>query len=99
MLVHWFPQWWGWYSSPAVSTDTTTTPVTAPSTPTPSTPTPIPAPTSAPAELEEEILDVIADSLENNTLLKKDMVFGKFDFVLNKGSFNLLMDSEDGEER
>lgn len=77
MLVHWFPQWWGWYGPPVEPT-----------------PTPAPAftPAPAPADLEEEILDVIADSLDNNTLLKRDTVFGKFEFVLNKGSLNLSMD-------
>lgn len=89
MLVHWFPQWWGWYG--AGSQDSTAT------TPTP-TPTPTPAPTAthhSPADLEEEILDVIADSLDNNTMLKRDTVFGKFEFILNKGSLNLCMDSEE----
>ncbi|XP_063378533.1 intermembrane lipid transfer protein Vps13D [Cydia fagiglandana] len=52
------------------------------------------APPAAPPDLEEEILDVIADSLENNTMLKRDTVFGKFEFVLNKGCLNLCMEPE-----
>lgn len=73
MLVHWFPQWWGWYSAP-------------------------PAPEAAPPDLEEEILDVLADSLENNTLLKRDTVFGQFEFMLVNGSLNLIMVNTDEEE-
>ncbi|KAF9411175.1 hypothetical protein HW555_009948 [Spodoptera exigua] len=53
MLVHWFPQWWGWY----------------------------------------------ADSLDNNTMLKRDTVFGKFEFILNKGSLNLCMETEADEDK
>lgn len=85
MLVHWFPQWWGWYG-PGDST--------APPTPAPA-PAHVPS-ASTPGDLEEEILDVIADSLDNNTLLKRDTVFGKFEFVLNKGSLILSMENEGG---
>ncbi|CAG9783490.1 unnamed protein product [Diatraea saccharalis] len=81
MLVHWFPQWWGWYGNPDA-------PAPAPA-PSPSAPSPAPAP-----ELEEEILDVLADSIENNTLLKRDTVFGKFEFELSKGSLNLSTEDE-----
>ncbi|XP_053625592.1 intermembrane lipid transfer protein Vps13D isoform X2 [Plodia interpunctella] len=76
MLVHWFPQWWGWYGS-SPPPDTAAAPV---------------------PDLEEEILDVIADSIENNTLLKRDTVFGKFEFILNKGSLNLVESAEDGDD-
>lgn len=85
MLVHWFPQWLGWYGG---SQDAA--PAAQAAVP---TPTPAPAP-HAPADLEEEILDVIADSLDNNTMLKRDTVFGKFEFILNKGSLNLCMEGE-----
>lgn len=81
MLVHWFPQWWGWYGSAPPD------PARAPAPPAP------PAPASP--DLEEEILDVIADSLDNNTLLKRDAVFGRFEFELEKGCLNLCMDAED----
>lgn len=84
MLVHWFPQWWGWYGQDTAA------------------PAPAPASTasasSAPGDLEEEILDVIADSLDNNTLLKRDTVFGKFEFLLNKGSLILSMEREEGDD-
>lgn len=93
MLVHWFPQWWGWYSSPTPQ----------PGGPSDSSeamqqPDPASAPAIAPADLEEEILDVLADSIENNTLLKRDTVFGKFEFILNKGSLNLYMEDSEKEK-
>ena len=33
---------------------------------------------------EQEIMDVIADSAENNTLLKRDTVFAQMDFLSEK---------------
>ncbi|KAL4704505.1 hypothetical protein ACJJTC_007624 [Scirpophaga incertulas] len=81
MLVHWFPQWWGWYAAPE------------PPAPTP-TPTPAPPARTPLPELEEEILDVLADSLDNDTVLKRDTVFGKFEFELLKGSLNLYTEEE-----
>ncbi|KAJ2952417.1 hypothetical protein O0L34_g6723 [Tuta absoluta] len=83
MLVHWFPQWWGWYGQPPADQSEAAPP-----------PAPPPA---APPDLEEEILDVLADSLENNTLLKRDTVFGKFEFVLSKGCLNLSTETEESE--
>ncbi|KAI5634491.1 vacuolar protein sorting-associated protein 13D [Phthorimaea operculella] len=83
MLVHWFPQWWGWYGQPPADQSEAAPP-----------PAPPPA---APPDLEEEILDVLADSLENNTLLKRDTVFGKFEFVLSKGCLNLSTEENESE--
>lgn len=98
MLVHWFPQWMGWYGAPsqdsATSTPSTASAPLPPQVPTPS-PNPMSTPSLTPADLEEEILDVIADSIDNNTMLKRDTVFGKFEFILNKGSLNLCMESEE----
>ena len=34
-------------------------------------------------------MDVIVDSAENNTLLKRDTVFAKLNFSLKSGSFKL----------
>ena len=39
---------------------------------------------------EKEILDVIADSAENNTLLKRDTVFAQLNFCLQSGMFKLF---------
>ncbi|XP_063232383.1 intermembrane lipid transfer protein Vps13D [Bacillus rossius redtenbacheri] len=49
------------------------------------------------AEIEEEILDVLADSMENNTLLRRDTVFGQFNLTLRKGTFHLCTVREGGE--
>lgn len=46
------------------------------------------------SQLEGEILQVLSDSVENNTILKRDAVFGQFNFCLKRGSLNLcIMDS------
>ena len=47
---------------------------------------------------EKEIMDVLADSAENNTLLKRDMVFAQMNFCLKSGVFRIIM-SEDDEGR
>ncbi len=39
-------------------------------------------------------MDVIADSAENNTLLKRDTVFAQFNFCLKSGLFKLLRGDE-----
>ncbi len=43
---------------------------------------------------EQEILDVIADSAENNTLLKRDTVFAQLNFCLKSGIFKLVTSEE-----
>lgn len=82
VLMQWFPQWLGWYSSNIQDSENPSVPDKTESTP----------------DLEGEILDVIADSIENNTLLKRDTVFGQFKFMLNKGSLQLcsLVDASNG---
>lgn len=80
VLVRWFPQWWGWYAEPPQSE-------------------PQPAPVSestTTSPLENEILDVIADSLDDNTLLRRDAVFGLFEFTLQRGSLDLCTETEEG---
>lgn len=89
ILVSWFPQWWGWYSAPSASQNQgeATAPTVAPTAPSEKV--------STTAALEDEILDALADSVENNTLLKRDTVFGQFNFVLKQGTFNLCQQSPD----
>ncbi|KAJ8920133.1 hypothetical protein NQ315_011790 [Exocentrus adspersus] len=55
------------------------------------------ASTSSPeaTQLEGEILQVLADSAENNTILKRDAVFGHFNFCLKKGTLNLCASQDD----
>ena len=43
---------------------------------------------------EQEIMDVIADSAENNTLLKRDTVFAQMNFCLKSGLFKLVTGEE-----
>nr|XP_018896804.1 PREDICTED: vacuolar protein sorting-associated protein 13D isoform X1 [Bemisia tabaci] len=40
-------------------------------------------------QLDDEIFDAIADTMENNTLLKRDAVFGQFNFTLKQGGISL----------
>lgn len=87
ILVSWFPQWWGWYSTSSASQNQgeATAPTVAQTSPSEKVLTT--------AALEDEILDALADSVENNTLLKRDTVFGQFNFVLKQGTFNLCQQS------
>ncbi|KAK9889536.1 hypothetical protein WA026_006891 [Henosepilachna vigintioctopunctata] len=49
-------------------------------------------------QLEGEILQVLADSAENNTIFKRDAVFGKFTFCLKRGCINLCTARDDTRE-
>ncbi|XP_045785521.1 vacuolar protein sorting-associated protein 13D isoform X1 [Maniola jurtina] len=82
VLVRWFPQWWGWYAEPP------------PSAPQPAT-APVSNSSTSTSRLEDEILDVIADSLDDNTLLRRDAVFGLFEFTLQRGSLDLCTETEE----
>ncbi|XP_060529289.1 intermembrane lipid transfer protein Vps13D isoform X2 [Cylas formicarius] len=49
-------------------------------------------------QLEGEILQVLADTVENNTVLKRDVVFGQFNFCLKSGTLTLCaVDVEEKE--
>jgi vacuolar protein sorting-associated protein 13D len=56
------------------------------------------APSRTEIELEDQILNVLVDSVENNTILRRDVVFGQFNFTLKQGTFHLcttkMSDSE-----
>lgn len=76
MLLHWFPQWWGWYGNS--------------STPSSNTPTPSSTPSLEPqSSFEDEFLNALADTVETNSILKRDAVFGKFHFILKKGTLDV----------
>lgn len=77
-LFQWFPQWWGWYSTPENAEELKTCASTEES-----------KTDSQLESLEDEILDVIADTVENNTILRRDTVFGQFNFTLKDGNFRL----------
>ncbi|XP_037024186.1 vacuolar protein sorting-associated protein 13D isoform X2 [Bradysia coprophila] len=85
MLVQWFPQWWGWYGSPAQtsSSQQQSSSLIALDATTP----------KDQHQLEDELLDALADSVESNSILKRDAVFGKFDFTLRKGTLDICSGS------
>lgn len=84
MLLQWFPQWWGWYKTNPSAADTAQSG---------DGPLAIAAPAPQPKDqhqLEDELLNALAlGSVENNSLLKRDAVFGKFNFTLQKGSLDI----------
>lgn len=51
------------------------------------------------SQLEGEILQALSDSVDNNTVLKRDAVFGKFNFTLKSGTLTLCMRNEETKER
>lgn len=77
VLLSWFPQWIGWYSSPNTRDDMNT----------------------EATKLEDEILQALSDSIENNTILKRDVVFGKFSFTLKSGTLSMCTSCNGAKER
>lgn len=95
MLVQWFPQWWGWYKTDSPATQSA-------SSDSPQSSLAILPDQSIPKDqnqLEDEILNALAGSVENNSLLKRDAVFGKFTFTLNKGTLDVCNGVPDGQSR
>lgn len=82
-LFQWFPQWWGWYSTNNSAEELKPC---APSNGQPKFDSQL-------ESLEDEILDVIADTVENNTILRRDTVFGQFNFTLKEGNIRLCSHS------
>lgn len=77
MLYRWFPQWWGWYGSSTPSSGNELLPIDLASV----------------NSIEDDILNALEDSVENNSLLKRDAVFGKFDFSLVSGQVFILTEN------
>ena len=76
MLLHWFPQWWGWYGNNNTNSNTTMTSI------------PI---IEAQSSIEDDFLNALNDTVESNSnsILKRDAVFGKFVLILNKGTLDV----------
>lgn len=74
MLLHWFPQWWGWYGNNLTPSNTT-----------PTTPN-----LESQSSFEDEFLNALTDTVETNSILKRDAVFGKFHFILKKGTLDVF---------
>ncbi|XP_041352246.1 vacuolar protein sorting-associated protein 13D-like isoform X2 [Gigantopelta aegis] len=82
----WFPGWSGWSQASAKPTENSVDQEVCEK-----TPDPVPETESTdPVKIEQEIMDVIMDSTENSSFLRKDTVFAHFTFSLAKGSFALL---------
>ncbi len=90
-LFQWFPQWWGWYST-AENADSKI-PETVSETSSKSDASETPKSDERMESLEDEILDAIADTVENNTILRRDTVFGQFNFTLKDGDIRLFLKS------
>lgn len=107
MLLQWFPQWWGWYkpgdaeesafNNPTIDekhgdllsmADIEKTPRIDPQ-------------STAEEEahrLEDDILNAFSVSVDNNSVLKRDAVFGKFDFTLRKGTMDICSGDASSQE-
>ncbi|XP_050720689.1 intermembrane lipid transfer protein VPS13D-like isoform X3 [Eriocheir sinensis] len=93
ILQRWFPTWGGWYAAePPPEGAVTTTEDEEEDSPAPAEATPIPGAKEGgevSGSLEEEILYVLADTVENNTFMKRDAVFCQLSFTLKQSSFTL----------
>lgn len=92
MLLQWFPQWWGWYKTP--QTDSQSTDALAIS--------PISSGDAIQPkdqnQLEDEILNALSSGTVDNSLLKRDTVFGKFNFTLKKGVLDICSNQNNAEK-
>jgi vacuolar protein sorting-associated protein 13D len=84
MLLHYFPGWWGWYgqnnNNSSVSSSNSSTSAGTPS-------------LDPQSSFEDELLNVLNDTVESNSILKRDAVFGKFQFMLKKGTLDVFQES------
>lgn len=91
-LMSWFPHYW--YSS---STEgNSVSPVTTPSGTTPVTSNAT-LNVDSKQPLEGELLEALSKSVQNNTLLRRDAVFGQFRFTLKSGRCVLGMRDNEGD--
>lgn len=51
------------------------------------------------SQLEGEILQALSNSIDNNTVFKRDVVFGKFNFTLKSGTLSLCTRPEERKDR
>ncbi|XP_071874811.1 vacuolar protein sorting 13D isoform X1 [Bombus fervidus] len=52
---------------------------------------------STSSTFDGELLDVLADTIDDDTLLRRDTVFGQFNFTLSKGAFSLCTMKNNGK--
>ncbi|CAH1798376.1 unnamed protein product [Owenia fusiformis] len=87
LFQSWFPAWGGWSAQPE-SPDSRSIDVGEPPPSKKGRDSP-PQPSVDDIQIEKDILNAIADSEENNTLLKRDAVFAQLNFRLQSGTFRL----------
>ncbi|XP_055691450.1 intermembrane lipid transfer protein Vps13D isoform X2 [Lutzomyia longipalpis] len=92
MLHFWFPQWLGWYSNGATEAAAAAA-AKAPDQ------ADAAAGQTAKDQLEDEILNGLSTGVDTNSVLKRDAVFGKFDFTLKKGTLDICSGAPGGESR
>lgn len=95
-LFQWFPQWWGWYSTNENLEDIDKSSNNEDVNKSPNNEEKAKIDPQL-GQIEDEILDAIADTVENNTILRRDTVFGQFNFTLNEG--NIRLNSIEANER
>lgn len=84
MLVQWFPQWWGWYKSePEANAEADGSSSTI------GVEDEQQHADDSTSRIEDDILNALSVSVDNNSVLKRDVVFGKFDFTLKKGTLDI----------
>lgn len=91
MLLQWFPQWWGWYKTPQLDPQSSDALVI-------STNSPIDVMPKDQNQLEDEILNALSSGTVDNSLLKRDTVFGKFNFTLKKGVLDICTAQNSNEK-
>lgn len=80
ILLQWFPTWWGWSDSDAASGTIPSADVSE---------------NSVEQQIEGQLLDALADTVDNNSLLRRDVVFCQLNFTLKEGTFHLCSSESD----
>ncbi|XP_055636021.1 intermembrane lipid transfer protein Vps13D isoform X3 [Toxorhynchites rutilus septentrionalis] len=88
MLVHFFPQWWGWYNNNNTSSTEPPTTTLEQNDNSSEQNCDQEQDLSPDSSIQDDILNALADSVDTNSLLKRDAVFGKFNFLLKRGTID-----------
>jgi vacuolar protein sorting-associated protein 13D len=74
ILFQWFPTWWGWKESKEATENSSSGGAQG---------------NTVEQQIEGQLLDALADTVENNSLLRRDVVFCQINFTLKEGTFHL----------
>ncbi|XP_055600875.1 intermembrane lipid transfer protein Vps13D isoform X2 [Uranotaenia lowii] len=88
MLVHYFPQWLGWYNNGNSNPANFVAEPIEDSVPRSEETAEESFDQDSVSNFEDEILNAFADSVDTNSMLKRDAVFGKFNFHLKRGTMD-----------